>query len=68
MFEVIRGTGGALWGANAANGIINIITKHVEASLVGTNLLDNEHLEFSNRNVAPTETERAIYAKFTWRF
>lgn len=25
--EVIRGSGGALWGANAVNGIINIITK-----------------------------------------
>lgn len=26
--EVIRGPGGALWGANAVNGIINIVTKH----------------------------------------
>lgn len=26
--EVIRGPGGALWGANAVNGVINIITKH----------------------------------------
>ncbi len=26
--EVIRGPGGSLWGANAVNGIINIITKH----------------------------------------
>ncbi|MBT4878485.1 MAG: TonB-dependent receptor [Alphaproteobacteria bacterium] len=25
--EVIRGSGGAMWGANAVNGIINIITK-----------------------------------------
>ena len=26
--EVIRGPGGALWGANAVNGVINIITKN----------------------------------------
>jgi iron complex outermembrane receptor protein len=25
--EVIRGTGGTLWGANAVNGVINIVTK-----------------------------------------
>ena len=25
--EVIRGPGGILWGANAVNGIINIVTK-----------------------------------------
>lgn len=28
--EVIRGPGATLWGANAVNGIINIITKHSE--------------------------------------
>lgn len=28
--EVIRGPGAALWGANAVNGIINIITKNAE--------------------------------------
>ena len=26
--EVVRGPGGALWGANAVNGVINIVTKH----------------------------------------
>lgn len=28
--EVIRGPGGQLWGSNATNGVINIITKHTE--------------------------------------
>ncbi len=28
--EVVRGPGGAVWGANAVNGIINIITKKAE--------------------------------------
>jgi iron complex outermembrane receptor protein len=28
--EVIRGPGAAMWGANAVNGVINIITKHAE--------------------------------------
>ena len=28
--EVIRGPGATLWGANAVNGVINIITKHTD--------------------------------------
>ncbi|MEK7793769.1 MAG: TonB-dependent receptor [Candidatus Hydrogenedentota bacterium] len=28
--EVIRGPGGSLWGANAVNGVINIVTKNAE--------------------------------------
>jgi iron complex outermembrane receptor protein len=28
--EVIRGPGGTLWGANAVNGVVNIITKHTK--------------------------------------
>lgn len=31
--EVVRGPGAALWGANAVNGVINIITKHSADSL-----------------------------------
>jgi iron complex outermembrane recepter protein len=30
--EVIRGPGGAIWGANAVNGVINIITKNASAT------------------------------------
>jgi iron complex outermembrane recepter protein len=33
--EVIRGPGAALWGANAVNGVINIITRSSEDSLGG---------------------------------
>ncbi len=33
--EVIRGPGGTLWGANAVNGVINIITKNANQTLGG---------------------------------
>jgi len=33
--EVIRGPGAAMWGANAVNGVINIITKHAADTLGG---------------------------------
>jgi iron complex outermembrane recepter protein len=33
--EVIRGPGAALWGANAVNGVINIITKSADTTLGG---------------------------------
>ncbi|MEO5774726.1 MAG: TonB-dependent receptor [Sphingomicrobium sp.] len=35
--EIIRGPGAALWGANAVNGVINIITKH-SADTLGTQI------------------------------
>ncbi len=43
--EVIRGPGGTLWGANAVNGVINIITKNAETTqgpLVSTSAGVNE--------------------------
>jgi iron complex outermembrane receptor protein len=30
--EVIRGPGGTIWGANAVNGVINVVTKHASAT------------------------------------
>lgn len=34
--EIVRGPGATLWGANAVNGVINIITKHSGATLGGS--------------------------------
>jgi iron complex outermembrane receptor protein len=31
--EVVSGPGGTLWGANAVNGVINIITRAASATL-----------------------------------
>jgi iron complex outermembrane recepter protein len=33
--EVVRGPGGTLWGANAVNGVVNIITKPADATAGG---------------------------------
>jgi outer membrane receptor for ferrienterochelin and colicin len=61
--EVVRGPGGAAWGANAFTGVVNIITKKPEdvlGSLVTTNI--NEfgdtytHLRFAEKQ-----------GKWTWR-
>lgn len=43
--EVVRGPGGTLWGANAVNGVINIITKRADdtrGGLVTTSVGDEE--------------------------
>lgn len=43
--EVIRGPGAALWGANAVNGVINIITRHAadtQGALVSARYGDEE--------------------------
>ncbi|MDD2366929.1 MAG: TonB-dependent receptor [Desulfuromonadaceae bacterium] len=51
--EVIRGPGAALWGANAVNGVINIITKSAENSngtLISTGTGTNEKGFISARN------------------
>lgn len=45
--EVIRGPGASLWGANAVNGIINIITRHTadtQGSLLSLTAGDEERL------------------------
>jgi iron complex outermembrane receptor protein len=49
--EVIRGPGGTVWGANAVNGVINVITKHSRDTLgalasIGTGTVDHGRAAF----------------------
>lgn len=54
--EVLSGPGGTLWGANAVNGIINIITKNAAetkglyaAVLAGTFIRDNAEIRYGGQ-------------------
>lgn len=70
--EVISGPGGTLWGANAVNGVINIITKssrdtrgyYVEAA-GGKELQDQAGARFGGQ-LAP-DTYLRVYGKYTGR-
>jgi iron complex outermembrane recepter protein len=43
--------------------------KNLELSIVGQNLLDNQHLEFKPEITSlPAEIERSVYGKITWCF
>ncbi|NOQ36488.1 MAG: TonB-dependent receptor [Methylococcaceae bacterium] len=66
--EVIKGPGGTLWGANAVNGVINIITKNAkdtQGGLVSALVGDEERGKFAMRyggEITP-ELKYRIYAK-----
>ena len=66
--EVIRGPGATLWGANAVNGIINIITRDTKqtqetaVSFAAGNELKG-HAEFSHEADISKETSYRVYAK-----
>jgi len=66
--EVIKGPGGTLWGANAVNGVINIITKHAKDSsgLLINALVGNEErgqLNIRYGGEINQDTQYRIYAK-----
>jgi len=66
--EVVRGPGGALWGANAVNGVINIITKHsadTQGTLTSATYGDEEKGTLSARHGGKLgdEVTYRIYAK-----
>jgi iron complex outermembrane receptor protein len=70
--EVISGPGGTLWGANAVNGVINIITKsardtqglHAEAA-AGNQLDDQEELRYGAEPAAGLYVR--AYGQYTGR-
>ena len=69
--EVIRGPGATLWGANALNGVINIVTRHTRDSqgtylAFGTGNEDPGLADFRYGGTAAGATYRA-YGKFARR-
>ncbi|WP_456406904.1 TonB-dependent receptor plug domain-containing protein [Thiolapillus sp.] len=67
--EVIRGPGATIWGANAVNGVINIITKQAQETVGG--LLSagagNEEKAFAGVRYG-VETDNGIAARFYMKY
>lgn len=69
--EVIRGPGATLWGANAVNGVVNIITRHTRDTrgtllTVGSGNEDPVVLEVRHGG-GSVDTSYRAYAKFAQR-
>lgn len=70
--EIIRGPGASIWGHNAVNGVINIITKHSQDTQQGllTVTAGNEERNISEiryGNQLNEETHYRVYGKFIYR-
>ncbi|BCG66016.1 MAG: iron complex outermembrane recepter protein [Methyloprofundus sp.] len=70
--EVIRGPGASVWGHNAVNGVINIITKHTEDTQQGlvSVVAGNEELPIVELRYGDQLGEHShyrVYGKFTHR-
>lgn len=69
--EVIRGPGATVWGENAVNGIINVVTKRAEDTIgnyftSGTGTFENEFYAFSiGRSIG--DLNYRVYGKFNER-
>jgi iron complex outermembrane receptor protein len=68
--EVIRGPGATLWGANAVNGVINIITKSARNTQAGLATMGggNELRGFSNLRYGGTVNQDAAYRAYAKYF
>jgi len=68
--EVIRGPGGATWGANAVDGVINIITKKASETRGGMIVAGGGNLEqafgtMQYGGTAGTSTDYRVFAKYS---
>ena len=66
--EVIRGPGGTVWGPNAVNGVINIITRHTRETQgtfvsAGSGNLEQGFLNFRYGGERGTDFSYRVYAK-----
>jgi len=43
-------------------------SKNLEVAVVGRNLLDEEHPEFTTRSLYPSDVQRGVYGMVTWRY
>lgn len=68
--EVIRGPGATLWGSNAVNGVINIITKKAQATQGGYFSVEsgNQNLVSATAQYGGKATSKGYYRIFTKYF